>query len=96
MSNISPKKSEKNHSYFYQIIDTSNRETSYIDQTGRFPHQLSRGDNHILVCYDYDSNVILTEPIKNREAELITNAWYKCHKILTKNGHVTTKYILDN
>ena len=36
----------------------------FTDQTGRFPRVYSRGNMPVMVLYDYDSNVILTEPLK--------------------------------
>ena len=81
---------------FYSIIDIPKKEKAYTDQTGRFPCQSSRGNNYFFVCYNYDGNSILVEPIKNRETESIIAAWKKCHARLTKNGDVIKKYILDN
>ena len=50
----------------------------------------------MFICYNYDANAILCEPIKSRSGENITLAWNKCHSRLTKNGHKTNLYILDN
>ena len=36
----------------------------FSDQTGRFPRVSSRGDRAVMVLYDYDSNFILTDPLK--------------------------------
>jgi hypothetical protein len=46
---------------------------SYSDQTGKFPARSSRGNQYVFVLYDYDSNVILTQSIPNRQAKEITN-----------------------
>ena len=35
-----------------------------------------------MILYDYDSNAILAEPIKNRQAESILAAYEKMHKLL--------------
>ena len=35
------------------------------DLTGRFPTISSRGYNYIIVCYIYDTNVIIVRPMKN-------------------------------
>jgi hypothetical protein len=44
----------------------------HSDLTGRFPVQSSRGMNYVLVVYDYDSNAILAEPMRNRtDAEML-------------------------
>ena len=49
---------------FYVIINILAKQTAYSDQTGKFPVQSSRGNNYFFVCYDYDSNAILSYPIK--------------------------------
>ena len=44
----------------------------YTYQTRRFPVQYSQGYQYILICYDYESNGMLTEPMNNRsEGELL-------------------------
>jgi hypothetical protein len=40
----------------------------YTDQTGRFPVVSSKGNKYIMIFYDYDSNAILEQPIKDRTA----------------------------
>ena len=37
----------------------------FSDQTGRFPIFSSSGDRTVMVLYDYNSNAILTKPLKN-------------------------------
>jgi hypothetical protein len=37
----------------------------YTDQTGRFPVVLSKGNKYIMILYDYGSNAILAQPIKD-------------------------------
>jgi hypothetical protein len=37
----------------------------YTDQTGRFPVVSSKGNKYIMILYDYDSNAILAQPIKD-------------------------------
>ena len=69
---------------------------TYSDQTGRFPHRSSRGNEYIMIMYDYDSNAILCAPLKNRQAKTITEAWTYLHDKLTKHGHETKNFILDN
>ena len=46
-----------------------------MDLTGRFPYRSSRGNEYVLVVYHYDANAILVEPVKNREAKTIIDAW---------------------
>jgi hypothetical protein len=38
----------------------------YTDQTGRFPVVSSKGTKYIMILYDYYSNSILAQPIKDR------------------------------
>ena len=52
---------------------------SYSDQTGKFPIQSSRGYNYGMILYNYDSNIILTKPIKTRQASELTTAWMILH-----------------
>jgi hypothetical protein len=47
----------------------------YTDQTGRFPVVSSKGNNYIMILYDYDSNAILAQPIKNRTAPELLRAF---------------------
>ena len=37
----------------------------FSDQTGRFPRFYSRGNRSVMVLYEYYSNAVLTEPLKN-------------------------------
>ena len=47
-----------------------------------------------MVMYDYDINKILTEPIKNRQASSIHNAFLKIHKFLKARGREPKFYIM--
>ena len=58
---------------------------TYTNLTSRFPHQSLRGNNYIFVAYNYDSNAILAEGMKNREADTIIQAWNSIHSILVNN-----------
>jgi hypothetical protein len=37
----------------------------YTDQTGNFKYTSNRGNNLLVIAYDYDSNAILAEPVHN-------------------------------
>jgi hypothetical protein len=37
----------------------------YTEQTGRFPVVSSKGNKYIMILYDYESNAILAQPIKD-------------------------------
>jgi hypothetical protein len=47
----------------------------YTDQTGRFPVVSSKGNKYIMILYDYDSNTILAQPIKDRTAPELLKAF---------------------
>ena len=52
--------------------------TDGIDnQTGCFPVTSTKDNKYILLVYGYDSDAILTEPIKNRTATAILRAYTK-------------------
>ena len=59
----------------------TNREFS-CDLTGDFQRKSSRRNLYVMVVYDFDSNLILAKPIKNRQAVTIRDAFLKMHKIL--------------
>ena len=64
---------------------------AYTDQTGRFPYQSAQGKNYVMVCYDFDANVILVQLLKNRETDSLIDAWERLHTRLSKNGHSVKK-----
>ena len=53
---------------FAAILTEADLRKSYSDQTGKFPVQSSRGYNYVMILYDYDSNVILSKPLKTCQA----------------------------
>ena len=70
--------------------------TVYTDATGRFPHPASSGMNYILVMYDYSSNAILAEPLKNRSDAEYLRAYEKIYDYLEVCGLKPTFNIMDN
>jgi hypothetical protein len=81
---------------FTALLQTTAVQKSYSDQTGKFPVQSSRGYNYVMILYDYDSNAILTKPIKTRQANELTKAWTSLHERLQSYGYAPTLHILDN
>ena len=69
---------------------------AYSDLTGKFPHRSSQGNQYILTVYDYDSNAILVECLKSRQAAEITRGWKHTHQHLLTRGRAPSIYILDN
>jgi hypothetical protein len=58
----------------------------YTDQTGRFPVVSSKGNKYIVMLYDYDSNAILAQPIKNRTAPELLKAFQFMEQELVAKG----------
>ena len=53
----------RTHIVYLQATDLAGK--IYTDQTGRLPVTSSRSYKYIMVAYDYDSNTIHAEPMKN-------------------------------
>ena len=68
----------------------------YADQTGKFPCTSASGNNYIMVIYDYDSNAILLEPIRNRKGPTLVEAHRRLHTRLTRAGLRPRFLMLDN
>ena len=49
-----------------------------------------------MVMYDYDSNEILVEPIKNSQSSTIRDAFLNIHQILKSRGSEPKVYIMYN
>lgn len=97
LPDLQPHQEENNiatHNIFTTMWETTER--TYSDQTGAFPIESSRGNKYIFIMYSYDANAILVEPIKNRHARTITEAWIKCYKQLNMSGYAPQLHILDN
>jgi hypothetical protein len=58
----------------------------YTDQTGRFPVASSKGNKYIMILYDYDSNAILPQPIKDRTAPELLRAFQVMEQELVARG----------
>ena len=67
-----------------------------MDLTGRFPHMSSRGNQYLVVMYDYDTNAIAFEPIKTRQSKEIFNAFKKCENKISHNNIAPKFFVLDN
>ena len=63
---------------YYAIVTMPSKGKTHTDKTGRFLCQSSRDNNYIFVCYDYDANAILVQPMQNREIDTIT----ECHLVM--------------
>ena len=81
---------------YANFISTHTMRKNYSDQTGKFIIQSSRGENYIFILYDYDSNSILSIPLKNRQAKSIAGGWKLCYIRIKNNGHAPNLHILGN
>jgi hypothetical protein len=68
----------------------------YGDLTGRFPIQSSIGNKYILMLYDYDSNTISTEPMKNITDGEMIRAYTSLHQQLINAGIKPELQVMDN
>ena len=84
------------HNILTKLLPFSAKEMSYGDLTGAFPCTSSRGHKYLYVMYDHDSNGILVAPLKNRNSATIVTAWKSLFNRLTKHGHTTKMFVLDN
>jgi hypothetical protein len=68
----------------------------YTDQTGIFPVVSSKGNKYIMILYDYDSNAILAQPIKDRTAPELLKAFQVMEQELVARGLRPKLMKLDN
>ena len=87
---------KKTFELFAKVSAAAPKEKAYTDQTGRFPHKSTRGNEYLFTLYDYDSNIILQHPLKSRQGKEIADAFHATFLKLTKHGHATKLFILDN
>lgn len=85
----------KTYEVVYAVIKDNNI-TAYTDLTGRFPYRSSRGNEYLLFGYHYDSNIILVQPLQNREAQTITTARETLNERFCIAGVKQFTYIMDN
>ena len=78
------------------ILPFESKYTGYMDLTGRFPYRSSNGNEYIMVIYDYDSNAILAQPLKNRQVANIRDAFNIIVNKLAERGAKPKLFILDN
>jgi hypothetical protein len=72
------------------------RNTMYTDQTGKFPHTSSLGNQYIVILHDVDSNLLWVEAIKNNTKGELILARQRALARMKRCGIVPTHQILDN
>ena len=68
----------------------------YTDPTGRFLFPSTKGNKYILCRYEYDSNHVFAEPMKNRKKASQIKAVTTIIKNLKAEVLRPTFHILDN
>jgi hypothetical protein len=68
----------------------------YLDLTGRFPTTSLSGNKYILILYDYDSNSVLSAPMKNRGDKEMVKAFDLIIQSLIIRGLNSHLQRLDN
>jgi hypothetical protein len=68
----------------------------YTDQTGRFTVVSSKGNKYIIILYDYDSNAVLAQPIKDRTAPELLKAFQVMEQELVARDLKSKLMKLDN
>ena len=91
---LSPEDGTRTHDCFATVFAPSG--LVYTDQTGRFIVPSDSGNNYLFVLYDYDSNCILAEPMKNRTKPSLLAAYKKLHAKLCSAGLRPRYQRLDN
>jgi hypothetical protein len=64
---------EETYNYIYAALMEANQ--IYTDLTGRFPTTSISGNKYILILYDYDSDIVLSAPKKNRGDKYMVHAF---------------------
>ena len=50
----------------------------------------------VLVIYHFDANAIILQPLKNREADTVSEAWKMAHSRIKTNNLPPKHFIMDN
>jgi hypothetical protein len=97
-NNASSQESDIDHGIKTQFVyaATIDARQIYTDQTGRFPVVSSKGNKYFMILYDYDSNAILAQPIKDRTAPELLKAFQIMEHELVARGLKPKLMKLDN
>jgi hypothetical protein len=92
------KETDMDHGIKTQFVytDTIYAGQIYTDQTGSFPVVSSKVNKYIMILYDYDSNAILAQPIKDRTAPELLKAFQVMVQKLMAGGLKPKLMKLDN
>jgi hypothetical protein len=85
---------ERTHHCYTATIEITGQ--VYSDQTGCFVAPSDNGNQYLFVLYDYDSNSIHAEPMKNKTAKCILSTYKTVHQHLCTAGLKPQLQRLDN
>ena len=68
----------------------------YKDQTGKFPHSSSRGNNYQMIIHEIDGASTWVEVMKNRTEGEMIEARRRGLKIMIQQGITPAHQVLDN
>jgi hypothetical protein len=91
---ISESPNERTHHVFAAVYDTTGEIAT--DQTGKFPTTSIRGHKYVLILYDYNSNSILAETMRNCSDTEHLRAYNSLHQHLVERGFKPQLQKLDN
>jgi hypothetical protein len=91
--NLAPEDIGKINCVYATIVDAG---LIHSDLTGRFATTSAKDNKYVLVLYDYDTNNILTEPMKNRGDQEMVRAYNKLIQELIDHGFKPRLQRLDN
>ena len=85
---------KKERDVFVSVQDA--KETMYTDQTGTFPTHSRKGNWYVMILCNIDSNIIISEPMKNRTSGEMIRAYRVLMLRLKSAGIKPIKHVLDN
>ena len=86
--------SEDTNIVFHKTVDIIRK--FYTDQTGRFPVTSIKGNNYIMVAYQYNYNTIHAEHLKTISSLDLNTDYQELHSLLTNRGLKPHPQILEN
>ena len=87
---------EANNIFCYAALADKQTGTLYTDATGSLPVMSLDGYQYFFVAYDYDTNYIFANPIKDVKDATIVQAFDDIFTELTEKGHKPTFNVTDN
>jgi hypothetical protein len=94
--NFKPTPGVKHKDAYLRVYDAT-KKSMYTDQTGRFPVVSSRGNKYLMVACELDGNYIDAEPVRDRSASQLTQAYHAIFNRWKATGVIAPNWhILDN